>query len=258
MKDSMGDRMKGNYEIPCRNYFPHRGYVLARIDGKAFHSYTRGFKPFSNTLRNAFVHVAEHLISNVSGCKLVYLQSDEITVLLTDFDTIHTDPWFNNNQDKLNSVLASMVTAVFNRFMYFHDLGPCIHGDKIAMFDCRTWFMADPFEVYNQFVWRQKDWVKNSIQMFARQYFSHKQLEGVNCVGMIKMCERDGYYWDQLPNEHKNGILISKDYGSYRRKTPVFTQLPTVLTDSIPTFFTNADGEALPLSDVQKLIKEYM
>ena len=253
MKDSMGDRMKDNYEKRNKNMLPRRGYVLARIDGKAFHSYTKRFEPFDPILRNAFEHVAKYLIKNVSGCRLVYLQSDEITLLLTDFDSVQTDAWYGNNQDKLNSVLASMVTAVFNKYMY--DKHVVASNNRLAMFDCRTWYMADPFEVANQFIWRQKDWIKNSVQMFARQYFPQGALQGKKREEMLEMCLEKGHDWNELPNEFRNGILVAKDQGTWRGTTPIFTENRNVLYTSIPTFFINPKtGEPLSLLDAHSVL----
>lgn len=113
--NSLGDRMKG-YENISRIYLTKRSPVIIRIDGKAFHSFTKGFlRPFDNILMETMAETAKFLAQNISGCKLAYTQSDEISLLLTDYETNETQPWFENNLQKLVSVSASMATLHFNR-----------------------------------------------------------------------------------------------------------------------------------------------
>ncbi len=51
MKDELGERIKNNYENRTRFSLPRRTYSIIRIDGKAFHSYTKGLKrPFDEDL----------------------------------------------------------------------------------------------------------------------------------------------------------------------------------------------------------------
>ena len=113
--NSLGDRMK-EYENISRIYLTKRSPVIIRIDGKAFHSFTKGFiRPFDKMLMETMAETAKFLAENISGCKLAYTQSDEISLLLTDYDTIKTQPWFENNLQKLVSIAASMATLQFNR-----------------------------------------------------------------------------------------------------------------------------------------------
>ena len=110
--NSLGDRMKG-YENISRIYLTKRSPVIIRIDGKAFHSFTKGFlRPFDNILMETMAETAKFLAQNISGCKLAYTQSDEISLLLTDYETNETQPWFENNLQKLVSVSASMATRM--------------------------------------------------------------------------------------------------------------------------------------------------
>ena len=118
--DSLGDRMK-SYEYITRNYLPRRLPVIIRIDGKAFHSFTRGFKrPFDPILMHAMQNTALALCKNIEGCKLAYVQSDEISLLLTDYDNLNTNPWFEKNLQKIVSISASMATLYFNNSFKQH------------------------------------------------------------------------------------------------------------------------------------------
>ena len=112
--DSLGDRMK-RYEGVSRNFLTRRVPVVIRLDGKAFHTFTRGMKkPFDRILMNAMQETMKCLCKNVQGCVFGYTQSDEITLVLTDYATIKTDAWFGYNVHKMTSIAASMATLAFN------------------------------------------------------------------------------------------------------------------------------------------------
>ena len=115
MPNSLENRMKA-YEHITRNYLTRRIPVIIRIDGKAFHTFTKGIKrPFDDKLHEVMEVTTKLLLSNIQGCKLAYTQSDEISLLLTDYDAIETDAWFGYNIQKIASISASMATLYFNR-----------------------------------------------------------------------------------------------------------------------------------------------
>jgi len=202
MKD-IGTRMKENYENRQRFYLTRRTPVIIRLDGKAFHTLTRKCeKPFDLPLNTAMVYTAQYLVSEIQGAKLAYHQSDEISILLTDYDNLDTDAWFDYNLQKVVSVSAAMCTAKFNEFHFYP-------GDGFALFDARA-FNIPKEEVTNYFIWRQQDWTKNSVQMLARAHFSHKELHGKNQKAMITMLEERGVRWNELADHWKNGTTIYK------------------------------------------------
>ena len=109
--DNLGTRMKEYYEAIPKVRLMRRTPVAIRIDGKAFHTFTRGFaKPFDERLGNAMVRTMQHLCQNIQGCVFGYTQSDEITLLLVDYQTFETDAWFDYEIQKICSIAASMAT----------------------------------------------------------------------------------------------------------------------------------------------------
>ena len=117
VNDALGTRMKTFYEQVPKTRLVRRMPVAIRIDGKAFHTFTRGFqKPFDEVLGNAMVRTMEYLAKNIQGCVFAYQQSDEITLLLIDYQTLETDAWFDYEVQKMCSISASMATMAFNRF----------------------------------------------------------------------------------------------------------------------------------------------
>ena len=261
IKDRLGDRMKA-YERVNRTYLPRRMPLIIRIDGKAFHSYTRGLvRPFDAVLMKSMHETARYLCKNIEGCRLAYTQSDEISLLLTDYETFGTQPWFDKNLQKIVSVASSMATAAFNKAFraavyeweednlpdWFdgnphEDIDPNllklsrIYSSKFdgAMFDARA-FILPKEEVCNYFIWRQQDASRNSVQMVGRAYFSSKELH--------KKCNEDvrdmlyqyrGVNWDDLPTPQKRGVCIIREKyqkdGADRSRwivdndIPVFTQ----------------------------------
>ena len=233
-KDSLGDRMKEFYENRTRNFLPRRTYTIIRVDGKAFHSYTRGLvRPFDEKLVNDMDETACYMCKNIQGAKFAFVQSDEISILLTDFEGLTTDAWFDGNIQKMASISASLATAKFNE----------LRPNKIALFDSRVFTIPSDIEVENYFIWRQQDTTRNSISSVAQSMFSHRELENKNTDQMQEMCFQKGVNWNDFSAKLKRGRLIVKqDYekeGAIRTKwvsiePPIFTQEREMLKVLIP------------------------
>ena len=209
----------------CRYMLPRRCYTLIRLDGKAFHTYTRGLeRPFDEPLRRAMQETTVKLCSEIQGAKLGYTQSDEITLLLTDFDSVDTCAWFDGNVQKIVSVSASTATAHFNRIRWKAE-GVC-SSFKVAMFDARVWTTSDPWEAYNAFYWRQKDATKNSVQMVARSLASHKECNGLNFSGLNDLIHSKGHNFNDYPTDCKRGAFVHKESGSWEcdLESPILSQ----------------------------------
>lgn len=201
MKDDLGDRMKKNYEDRYRTYLLRRTPAIIRLDGKAFHTLTRGLeRPFDQGFADAMDATTEYLAANVQGCIAAYTQSDEISLLLQDFRELNTDAWFDYNIQKLVSVSASMASVQFSKF--FGDIG---------YFDSRC-FSIPREEVGNYFRWRAQDCERNSVQMLARSLYSHKELLGVKIPEIKEMILDAGYNWVLCPARFKNGFFISRRF----------------------------------------------
>ena len=208
MSDAFGNRMKESYEIRSQTFLPRRGYFLMRLDGRSFHTYTKGFdRPYDLQLMEVMDATAKYLCEKITGAKLAYVQSDEITILVTDFDKLETQAWFDGNIQKIVSISAAMATAEFNRLMYLAH-PEFLQKGKMAHFDSRVWTIADPYEVENVFIWRQMDARRNSVSMSAQSMFSHKELQGKNTKVMREMMLNAGVDWEQYPAGFCNGRCI--------------------------------------------------
>lgn len=227
--DDFGGRMK-NYENAFRQYLPGRMPVVIRIDGCHFHTFTKGMdKPFDEPLIAVFWETCKYLAQNIMGCKLVYHQSDEISILLTNYDKLTTASWFENNLQKIVSVAASLATAKFNEEIR------TVYPDRpLATFDARAWVLPQD-EVTNYFLWRQMDATKNSVSMVSQAHFPHHELQGLDGGALQdKLFKEKGLNWNDLPVWQKHGACIVKqEYlkgTAVRRKwdvdlnTPVFSQ----------------------------------
>lgn len=238
--DSLGDRMK-SYENISRIYLAKRLPVIIRIDGKAFHSFTKGFqRPFDEILIKAMQETAKYLCKNIMGCKLAYTQSDEISLLLIDYERNETQPWFENNLQKIVSVAASMATMAFNKCFkeitiatQCYDIDQIIvytkHFDK-ATFDARA-FILPKEEVCNYFIWRQQDASRNSIQMVAQSLFSHKQLQNKKCDQLQELMSQEcNINWSDYDTVYKRGSCVIKEQyqegGTTRSHWIVDTEIP--------------------------------
>ena len=219
-KDNLGDRMKGNYENRAKTQLLRRTPVIIRLDGKAFHTFTRGFKkPFDDILTEAMQQTMLTLCKEIQGCVLGYTQSDEITLVLTDYKNLETAAWFDYNIQKVCSVSASMVTLAFNRCflkeMMHNKVGfaNSVHFQawtKGALFDSRC-FNIPKEEVTNCILWRQQDAIRNSINSVGQANFSHKELQGLSTDQILKkLLEEKQIDWNKLPVYLQRGSCCVK------------------------------------------------
>lgn len=202
--DSLGDRMK-SYEDAYRFYLPKRSYLILRLDGKAFHTLTKGLRrPYDKDFAEIMNQTAIELCRQIQGSQFAYVQSDEISILVTDLGgKLNTENWFGNNLQKMVSVSASIATWAFN-FGQFLQVGDVFPGH----FDSRVFLISDKTEVNNYFYWRWLDCERNSVSMAAQANYSHKELQGKNKEKMLEMLG-DKYY--SLPQGFKNGRFVSRD-----------------------------------------------
>ena len=236
--DNFGNRMK-DYEYAYRTKMPKRMPVIIRIDGKAFHTYTKGMtKPFSSELALTMWDTCKYLAQNIAGCKLAYHQSDEISLLITNYDKLETESWFDNNLQKMVSVAASLATAKFNEMAKERDL-----SENLALFDARA-FVLPKEEVTNYFIWRQQDAIKNSISSLAQANFTHKELQHLNGQQMKdKLVEEKGVSWEDLPFWQQRGACITRKQVIKNTvvrnkwlvdfKTPVFSEQRNYIDDFV-------------------------
>ena len=188
------------------------------MDGKAFHTYTKGMdKPFDEDLHTVRKEVLNSLCNNIQGALFGYSQSDEISIVLKDWETFTTSSWFDNKVQKLCSVSASMATAYWEKESNYLDSirlkGGNKFAGKVALFDSRC-FNLPREEVLNYLLWRQQDWERNSVQMISQSLYSHKDLQNKSCKTLITMLEEEhGIVWGELPSWQKRGEYWEKGVG---------------------------------------------
>ena len=222
-RDDLGNRMKIFYEEVPKTRLMRRCPVICRIDGKAFHTFTRGFKrPFDDVLIMTMQETAKYLCENIQGCQLAYTRSDEISLLLIDYQRFETSAWFDYEIQKMCSISASMATMAFNRI--FSETVSDLKVDNTkpmdryfevaylgAMFDARV-FNIPREEVTNYFYWRQLDASRNSIQMVGQANFSHRELQHKSCNDIQDMLmTQKGINWNDFPTYQKRGSCVVRN-----------------------------------------------
>lgn len=229
----LAKRMK-DYEMRDRYFLQKRIPVAIRVDMRAGHTFTKGFeRPFDKVFMKSMQETAKYMCENMGNAKFAYVQSDEITIILVDYDTLETDCWFNYRIDKLCSISASMATMAFNKFFYknveeysesvavlqdfdiekkyLEKLDKAV--EKGAIFDARV-FNIPKEEVTNLIYWRQLDAIRNSIQMVGQANFSHKQLQHKSCndIQNMLLIEKD-INWNNFPTTMKRGSCCIRNRG---------------------------------------------
>lgn len=271
VNDELGKRMKTYYEAIPKTKLMRKVPVAIRIDGRAFHTFTRGFrKPFDEVLIKSMQETMKYLCENIQGCVLGYTQSDEITLILVDYQRLGTSAWFDYEVQKICSIAASMATMAFNKFFYKNiddysnteSVLASLYGDdeankeeirvylsvlhralkKGAMFDARC-FNIPKEEVTNLIYWRQLDAARNSVQMVGQANFSHRELQGKNCSQIQDMLMlQKGINWNNFPVYQKRGSCCVKE--CYTINSPNNSNEPVVrsrwaIDDDIPIFKGN-------------------
>lgn len=196
-------------------------YVILMLDGRSFSKFCKQFKkPYDEEFINMMNETAKYLCENVEGCKFAYTQSDEISLVITDFDTPQTESWFGYRLTKILSIAAAIATSKFNQLMMLRAMEtPCSPNDmkdivkdmKLAEFDCKAWNVLTYNDVFAWFLFRQTDCVRNSKQMLAQTYFSQKQLSGLHtdmCIEKVK--NEKGIDWNDFDDGMKYGRFIYK------------------------------------------------
>ena len=257
MTDEIGKRMKENYEMRSRTSLVRRMPVAIRIDGKAFHTFTKGMrKPFDDVLVNSMQDTMKYLCANIQGCVLGYTQSDEITLILIDYQNLDSCAWFDYEVQKVCSIASSMATLAFNKAFqiyaleyitknaysedeneetdygetrkYINTLSDAI--GKGAMFDARC-FNIPKEEVANLLLWRQLDAIRNSVEMVGHVCFSTKQLHKKSCQDIKEMLLTEkGIDWNEYPLHLQRGscckkVIVTQE-GIERRKWIVDKEIP--------------------------------
>lgn len=235
MKDMLGDRMKSNYENVTRNYLTRRTPVIIRIDGKAFHTFTKNFeKPFDMMLNSVMQMVTDDLVKNIQGCVLGYTQSDEISLLLVDYENLNSEAWFGYNIQKCASVAASMATMLFNKYLFAtwqeiacdeeYDESLDVYLDNVlnaydngAVFDARC-FNIPKEEVLNYFVWRQNDCYRNAINAIGQEYFSYIDLNHKTVENIKEMLEERNISLANFATTCLYGYKVYKNVFDDRKK----------------------------------------
>lgn len=200
---NIGNRFKTNYEGPACHHLTRRTPVVVRVDGRAFHTFTRNFpKPFSIEFADSMVSAAMYVASQMQGFKLGYVQSDEVSFLLTDYDNFQTEPWFGYRKSKVETISASLMTAAFARCMRLCGV------NELAAFDARA-FNVPESEVVNYFLWRAQDWARNSVMMYAQAHFSHQLLQKCSVADIHEMLHSKGLNWTtNLMEDERNGTYL--------------------------------------------------
>lgn len=210
---TLGSRIK-NYEQVSKYKLLPKIPLFIRVDGRAFHTFTKNCnKPFDLTIVSAMAYAAVMTAREMSGFQLAYVQSDEATFMLTDYESHETQGWFDYELNKLVSISASAFTAYFNYQWIRHctSVGDDYDHKKPAMFDSRA-FTVPVEDAPNVFVWRQRDWERNSIQMLARAHFSHSECNNKKVPELHEMLHKKGVNWSELTGQLKNGTFITRDY----------------------------------------------
>lgn len=220
---TLKERMKSIQAI--RDYKLNKdSYILCHIDGRAFSKMIKKrFKlPFDDDFMQMMDETAAYVCSNVQGAKLAYVQSDEISIVITSFkydidELFNSSPFFDYRLCKLQSIIASLATAKFNQLYTLRTINEDsnksirqqINEIPLIQFDCKCWDVNTYEDMFAWFKFRQNDCIRNSKNQFAQAYCSHKDLLNKNSDEQIAYCKlTTGNDWNSLNGKYKYGRLV--------------------------------------------------
>ena len=250
---NLHERMK-RYEAVTQTCLMRRTPVIIRLDGVAFHTFTKSFqKPFDAAFRTVMRATTQYLVDNIQGCVIGYTQSDEISLCLQDYKKLDTDAWFGYNIQKIVSVSAKMATAEFNK-LFRRYISFLKEDERIPYFDAiieNIGFDSRCFnlpfdEANNYFIDRQQDAENNSINTLAQQYYTQKELNGIKSnMLQNKLFTEKGVNWNDLPACYKRGyvVLPSSDTmtDTVWKDIPIFSKDPSFVNSRIICFNDKVD-----------------
>ena len=251
--DELGDRCKA-MEMAEAGRKAMKGIpLLARLDGRAFHTYTRGLKrPYDEGMSKTMQETTKALVEDMHAA-VGYTQSDEITLAwFVAADTLSRYP-FDGRFQKLTSVLAGLASTQFT--LIAQQLLPEKNG-LLPHFDCRVWQVPSFAEAVEVFMWREADAVKNSITMAASAYYSHKELHGVGSKDKHQMLFEKGVNWNHYPAFFKRGVYFQRRVFERPLTTQEIESIPGPHRPAPGTLFKRSkvvDIELPPISKVKNI-----
>lgn len=201
-------------------------YTLVMLDGRSFSKLIKKkYKlPFDGRFITMMNETAKYLCQNVQGALFAYVQSDEISILLSN----ECDIFFEGRLNKMLSIIASMASSKFNQIMMCQDIYDIcadslqisqdkvfetLNKRKLVEFDCKVWNVPSFNDVFAWFLYRQNDCIRNSKQQSAQTYLPYKVLLNKDTDEQVRLLkEEKGIDWEtEYSDSEKYGRFIYKE-----------------------------------------------
>lgn len=211
--DELGDRMKLFEDMEAGRKLMPGLPALARIDGRAFHTFTKGMeRPYDKHLSDAMIETTKYLVKETNAC-VGYTQSDEISLAWYEEPYSTSEIFFNGRIHKMVSQLSSLTTLYFHhciKAFFANDPQLYVYLNREPTFDARVWNVPNLGVAADVFRWRELDATRNSISMAAQSRFSHSQLMNKNCSQMQDMLHEVGINWNDYEAFFKRGVYVQR------------------------------------------------
>lgn len=242
-KSGLAKRAK-EYQAVYDFRLPLKTYAILQLDGKAFHTFTRGMeRPFDERFMNAMNQTAVAVLKEISNANFAYVQSDEINILVTDFAKEETEAYFANRINKVVSTAASVASVTMSK----------LYPEKeMVTFDARFFAVPTKHAVWEFFLWRQVDAIKNSIQLVAQSTFTKRELFKQKSEQLKQMLTKAGISWENFSTDKQQGRLIQKQTF---RKQVTFQHKKTKNYETVEVIATRWEVEAASLFKDNNFLK---
>lgn len=261
--DEFGDRMKDYEGREAKATFMPELPIVARLDGRTFSKFTKPFeRPFDWRLADAMRRTTQKLVEQTHA-RIGYTQSDEITLIFQDRG-YGTQTFFGGRKQKLVSVLASMATIYFARFLDENllteygsretaaETKPTDHliGTALAHFDARVWQVPSCAEATNALLWRAQDARKNGISSACRSLHPAKEMMNKDQLQMVEMISDVGV-------DYYNEFAMADRLGTFWQRQVFTEELDDETWNSIPEKVREKQSRTVTRSRVVDLEMDY-
>jgi tRNA(His) guanylyltransferase len=133
--------------------------VIITISGRGFAKLTALLdKPYSEPLAKALCATLSYLVKEIDGAVFGYQYDDELIIITRNDQTNDTQPWYNNDSQKLASIAASIATLHFNDYVKANDI-PIIE----PTFYAKAFVVPAITDAANVLVFKQQKAMQSSV-----------------------------------------------------------------------------------------------
>lgn len=229
--------------------------IIMVVNGRSFSKLTSLLdKPFSNLIAECMCSTLLRLTQEVDGAIFGYSFNDEMVIIARNDQNLDTAPWYDNDIQKISSIVSSISTLHFNNYANSLDLN--LMGEPV--FTTNVFAVPNIMEAINVMVSKQQQAFQSAIH-FACLYELLKKydkndikemLSGTGQDEKIQLLQQEcGVDFNEYPLAFRRGVAcyrapkllhfdnteIIKNKWTLNTEIPIFTKEHAFLSQIFKT-----------------------